>query len=325
MFYTLQTDRANSSFLISYPLRPREIVKHTITAIGADVLIRQVFSSENERTQFVVKSKPIVTIVPQQSKSLSWFLDIASRLENFFSLILGVSTALTNMRIRTNSKKGYFLDHRLFNAESSRYERVIRCTPEQLCKALERWFSVPDTLRQVENLIYGTIRNSSLFVETEFLSLAQAIESFHRVTDNSLLMAACDFKEVKRVLRGLIVFFLKTAPTMQNRLIESISHANELTFRDRIELLVDRLSSGNASRLLGDEAQFVKQLRDTRNHFTHPGISRKSTVLLEPLQLYNFNQRLHAFLRLLVLLYVGFQEEAVFESVFSQAPKDPKR
>jgi hypothetical protein len=86
------------------------------------------------------------------------------------------------------------LERRLSKAETLRYERVIQCTPEQLCIALDRWFSVPDGLRQIENLIYGTIRNSSLFVETEFLSLAQAIESFHGVTDNSVLMPEPEFE-----------------------------------------------------------------------------------------------------------------------------------
>jgi ApeA N-terminal domain 1 len=75
--------------------------------------------------------------------------------------------------------------------------------------------------------------------------------------------------------------------------------------------------------LLGNEGEFIDKLKDTRNFFTHPGIERKPTVLLDPLELYTFNQRLHAFLRLLVLMYVGFDEKVVFEPTFSQVPKGP--
>jgi hypothetical protein len=35
------------------------------------------------------------------------------------------------------------------------------------------WLTTSEDFRPVENLVYGAIRNTPLFVETEFLSLAQ--------------------------------------------------------------------------------------------------------------------------------------------------------
>ena len=58
----------------------------------------------------------------------------------------------------------------------------VQCSASQLAAAISQWLSEPEEFGSLEGLVYGTIRRSSLFVETEFLSLAQALESFHRVS-----------------------------------------------------------------------------------------------------------------------------------------------
>jgi hypothetical protein len=42
-------------------------------------------------------------------------------------------------------------------------------------------------------------------------------------------------------------------------------------------------------------------------------------VLTRASELFNFNQRLHALLRLLMLMRLGFPEEKVFEPIFQQS------
>ena len=62
-------------------------------------------------------------------------------------------------------------------------------------------------------------------------------------------------------------------------------------------------------------------LRQTRNDFTHPGINKKSKVLASPKDIFLFNQKLHALLRLLLLVHIGLPANLVFEQVFRQATK----
>ena len=123
-----------------------------------------------------------------------------------------------------------------------------------------------------------------MFVETEFLSLAQGLESLHRLTNS-------------------------VAPTAK------------VTFKSRIESLIARVSPDRARTLLGDPQLFEESLRKTRNFFTHPGIPKTTGVLTRPKELFLFNQKLHAFLRLLMLLCVGFTEDVVFEPVQYQSKK----
>ena len=131
----------------------------------------------------------------------------------------------------------------------------------------------------------------SLFVRRSSCRLPKHSNPFHRVTDDSSLMAEADFREMKRALCGVIDFFFKTEPDLRTRLSESISHANEFAFRDRLIALLQRVSSEGTSRLIGDREEFIVTLRDTRNFYTHPGIKRRSTVLSEPVQLFKFDQK----------------------------------
>ena len=147
---------------------------------------------------------------------------------------------------------------------------------------------------------------------------AQALESLHRLTDNSTVEAPTFFKQVLKSLCGLISKECGSSP-IARRFLDSIRHANEPDLKTRIESLLSRITSEHAVKLLGDVTLFQQTLRQTRNHFTHPGIRRKSRVITRASELFIFNQRLHALLRLLMLMRVGFAEDKVFEPIYQQS------
>ena len=57
------------------------------------------------------------------------------------------------------------------------------CSPSELAQAISIWLCLPPSFEAVETLALEVLRKSKLFVQTEFLALAQALEGFHRVTD----------------------------------------------------------------------------------------------------------------------------------------------
>jgi Apea-like HEPN len=133
-------------------------------------------------------------------------------------------------------------------------------------RAISTWLSAPEGFRFLENLIYGVLRHSSLFVETEFVLLAQAIESLHRLTDSSTVVAPAFFKKVLESLCELISRESGSSP-IAKRFLDSIRHADEPAFQNRIESLLFRISAGLSVKLLGDITMFEQTLRQTRNHF----------------------------------------------------------
>lgn len=259
-----------------------------------------------------------VIIEPEGPRSLSWFLELAYRFENFFSLLLGTSVGLLSLAVKSDGRTGWFVRRPRSRIQKPDVRIWIRCDGAQLASVILQWLDTLEAFRPFEALAYGTLRNSKLFVETEFLSLAQAIESFHRVTDNAAIVEQEKFKTILDSLQKSI-FALCGDSDIASRLHESIRYANEPNFKERLTRLFSRISEQNLRRLLGNSSEFEQIIRQTRNFFTHPGIKKQSKVLTDPKDIFLFNQKLHAFLRLLVLIHLGFPEQSAIEAAVQQS------
>jgi hypothetical protein len=270
---------------------------------------------------YTSRSEPVITLEPVEPKSLAWFVDALHRFENLFSLCLGTSVRAKTLHLIGKSEKtesGWLIRPRGGKAEKPYLPIWVRGDSSQLASAISAWFSTPEEFLPLENLIYGTIRHSSLFVETEFLSLAQALESLHRLTDNSTVVERTVFKKALKALCRLISQICGDSP-LANRLLDGVRYANEPTFHTRMQSLCSRVNPEVLNKLIGDPALFERQLRQTRNHFTHAGIPKKKDVLTDGKQLFLFNQKLHVLLRLLMLKSIGFTDQAVFDQMFQQS------
>ncbi len=271
---------------------------------------------------FKADSEPVIMLEPPEPRSLEWFVEVMHRLENFLSLCLGSSVRAKTMRLIGKDEKtesGWLVRPRGGRIEKPSITIWLRCDSSQLASAVASWFSMSEEFTPLENLIYGTIRHSSLFVETEFLSLAQAIESFHRLTDKSTVVGPQVFAHVQETLLGFISQQTWANSALANRCKESLNFLNDPTFKTRIQSLLAGIDPQHLKTLVGDPIIFEQTLKQTRNYLTHPGIEKKGKVLTGSKELFLFNQKLHVLLRLLMLKTMGFSEAAIFDQMFQQS------
>lgn len=305
---------------VFFPARPLKILDIPVPAhsIRVSIKVNQNPTYRPAGRNVIAKSDPILVIEATERRSLEWFVDLAYRFENFFSLCLGTSVRLNSLLLKSGEREGWLILSKKGKAQKPDPRVWIAADAAQLANAVTAWLSASEEFRFLENLIYGAIRHSSLFVETEFILLAQAIESLHRLTDTSTVTDPDIFKRALKQLCKLISDTCGTS-AIGARLLDSIRHANEPSFQIRVQSLLSRINPERATKLLSDLAVFEQSLRQTRNHFTHPGIRKKSKVIIKAKELFLFNQRLHALLRLLMLLHLGFSEEKVFEPIYQQS------
>jgi hypothetical protein len=311
------------AIVISHPTRTPFLVDFCVRATKARVGLRVVSRLQLAPSgrHSASRDEPQVSIHLNEPASLAWFVDIANRFENFLSLCLGTSAQRRAVQVITGEgQEGWLVQRLRGKVERPDLQSWVQCTASQLAQSMTAWLSMPPEFRPLENLIYGTIRNSSMFVETEFLSLAQGLESLHRLTDSGTLTDKLTFKTILKALLQSIRSVCKNS-ALADRISDAIRYANEPSFKNRIESLIARISPEHARILLGDARKFEQALRTTRNFFTHPGIPKKTGVLASPKDIFLFNQKLHAFLRMLMLLYVGFPEDAIFEALRHQSNK----
>lgn len=268
------------------------------------------------------KSFPRIRIIPHKPKSLDWFVSIGPRLENFFSLLLGTSVSLKSVQLFQGDKKdGWFIKRMTRSSpEKVNIQNWVRCPGLQTAEALEKWFAVPDEQRPVEKTVLGMIRKSSLFTETEFLALVQALEGFGRLRFERDLIPKAEFKKGLTKLKEALAGIWGDSE-ITKRCSDVLNSANEASYGQRIGQTYDLLSKEFATHLLGEQSEFVQKIVQTRNYFTHLGIRKGTAVVDDGNELFFLNQRLHAFLRCVMLIDLGISEAALKEPISYQATK----
>jgi hypothetical protein len=273
-------EMTSDSFTYVVPFDALTVFQFSSVSLGAKVICEVLSRSER------IKSVPRIKILPQSPKSLNWFVSIGIRLENFFSLFLGTSVALKAVQLFQAKDTGWLVQKVPSRQEKVDHQTWVRCESYEMAGALAKWLAVPDEQRPVEKTVLGMLRKSSLFMEAEFLGLAQALEGFGRL----------------RFERGP-------------------GTAKRVSYAQRIEQTYDLLSLDFALKLLGERAQFVRTVVQTRNYFTHLGIRKGPAVLDDPEELFRLNQKLHAFLRCVMLIDLGISEDALRKPILYQSTK----
>lgn len=310
-------------FVVTFPYRRHSFLSSSVQAIDATVEVYKTLNWQNDMLGNFRGSYPAIVAVKSTEKhSIDWCLRVLWRLQNLFSLIFGFSTTPVEVTLISGSKPVTPIEL-LFrvNERATSGKRdpstSLQFTEQQLSNTVQKWFGTSPEFRRVEDLLLGTYYSANTYVESEFLSLAQGIESFHRVTrlrtlvDGKIFQSALEF--VDKLLENSPV-----PEVLREKFREVLQFANDLSFQTRIDELLESLSNPQAQQIVGDKETFSRTLKQTRNYLTHPGIKKKGCVLDSPAELYRFNRRLQAILRILVLAHVGVDLDITAPPAYEQ-------
>ncbi len=318
--WTMEFNTGESTF--RSPLEALPVFHFSSVDLKAEVIC-EVFSGGGVKAKkgARIKSVPRVRVIPQAPQSLAWFISLGFRLENFFALFLGTSVTLKRMQAFVGDDVGWLVQ----NVRRSKRERVNRqtwvcCRNSDMAEALANWLATPESEQPVEKIVLDTLRKSKMPLETEFLSLAQALECFGRLHFSECLIDKKNFKRGLASVRKAITSEWGQNPVAK-RCLESLGFANEASYSSRTLLVCGLLSIPFLEKLIGEQTDFVRVVVQTRNYFTHLGIDKKQSVADESKTLFLLNQKLHALLRCVMLLKLGISEELLVEPVLYQASK----
>lgn len=263
---------------------------------------------------------PLIRITPRQPQSLEWFLRLMPRLENFFSLLLGTSVAPKHVEFFRGDDTGWLIKHQRRRRQKPNLQLWVRCEPHVVAGALASWLAVPEDERAIEKTLLGTLRKSSLFVETEFLSLAQALEAFGRLHFDALLIPKAEFKEGLKQIKATIQTLWGEAPVAE-RCSQILNNANETSFGERLRRTFGLLPVEFLERHFGKTANLAQTVVQTRNFFTHLGIHAGTVVVQGGKEMFLLNQKLTALLRCVMLLELGIPFEHLRDPIAYQAQR----
>jgi hypothetical protein len=149
--------------------------------------------------------------------------------------------------------------------------------------------------------LYKNKNNS--FWESKFLALSQALETFHRRTNNDTYMNKTLFKEISDDIVNLVNKQYEQKEWIENKL----KYANEITLRQRIKSLIkpfDELLENKQQKRL------INFIVDTRNYLTHYDEELKHKAALE-INAYHLCQITEIFFKLIILNKLGLTKEQI--------------
>jgi hypothetical protein len=176
---------------------------------------------------------------------------------------------------------------------------------------VQQWMKEQERLRPVYTLLLSTVQGADQYVQSTYLSLTQALESFHRIVHDGFYGTPDAYEEVRAALLASIP--TDVSDDLRNRLETILKYGNQFSFRKRLNELFTILGTALVEKFLGAEKQsdFVSEVVDLRNYLTHhdeassPGVT---AIASDTVKMYNLNQRLRALTSALILKHLGMPE-----------------
>ncbi len=244
------------------------------------------FTSEGDRIKEVIlKQTTFIRIEPYDSLDLNSYLtNICYHIQNFLCLAMGRAVypliikgknkgCKTELRDGSVMYNDIFIYYSIKNLSiSSRkllpndmlfsfvdirdnFERCLRC-----------WFVKSELLKPVYDLYFGTLYNPSMYLQHKFLSLIQAIESYHRRMHNGKYLSDDDYANTYETLIKAI------PPDVGKDFIESLKkklkYQNEFSLRKRLKETLAKCGDV-INLLIHDNDKFIEDVVNTRNFLTH--------------------------------------------------------
>jgi hypothetical protein len=134
-------------------------------------------------------------------------------------------------------------------------------------KCIKNWFAKSSALKPVNDLYFGTLYNSSIYLQHAFSSLIQAIETYHRRTHDGKYLTDEEY------LKVVYPILIKSLPsTIDENFRESLKgkllYLNEFSLRKRLKEILEYC--GNLTEhFIKNKSEFIENTVDTRNYLTH--------------------------------------------------------
>lgn len=237
------------------------------------------YTSNRPATEYRLTAHSTMSIKATEPQSLDWHLAGAARLQELASLCTGhylplVSLSLEGLKLPGAGRPAEVRIYvRIQHPEAGarpRYEAPIvagRELAELAPGAVARWFDEYDRLRPAINLFFAVTGSKDMFSSVRFLLCAQALEVFHRMTSEALIVDERSYEALRLALVAAIP--PGTQRNMREKIVSMLRFANEPSLNQRLKSMIKALEEEFGERPAGLSKAFFRGVVDTRNYLTH--------------------------------------------------------
>ena len=256
----------------------------SVPAIGADVTFGYDISSHDDIASHTFRRQPWISLSFGTDCGLTKCFDHMRQCQDFLTLFAGGPVALTHFVACVGSagdgKKVQIFFPRAFDPLRESISRVhlllpMRAIENRLSEIVPTWFAKWTELRESVSLFFSTFYNQETFIESQFLSLSQALEVYSRVTAEGKYLTEAEYEAARQALVRAIPANPSSDSQVSRDFRTSMSNrlrwGNEFSLRKRVKNLLASLEPDTVALVCANPSKYVKRLADTRNYLTHYG------------------------------------------------------
>lgn len=292
-------------------------------------------STSSSHSEFKITQNAWIDLWVDADKTIDEYLKMVYHIQNFLSLAMDAPAYPLELHGQTEANKEILDDGREFYPPVEvRYqiadwridERTVHSfemlftlpiIQDQVGTYLGNWISKSESLKPVYNLYFSTFYNPHQYLESKFLSLAQAIETYHRRQIGGKYQTDVEYQN------NLYQRFVDVIPPDLDKAFKQslregkLRFANEYSLRKRLREIMDKVSSYMHFGFIASKdsvREFIDNVCDTRNYLTHydPELKLKTA---EGADLVRLAQRLKAILGICLLEEMALPSETIKDIV----------
>jgi hypothetical protein len=240
-------------------------------------------------------------------------------LQNFLTFVTGKPNALERIDVYSRQKNTIFyqnqnvslpiqaIGNQIYHGEDRKENFQLsdvlfgfQDVKDKFGKVINKWLENYECFETTCNLYFGIQYQDQLYLEQKFLSIAQAVESFHRHSHKFSTRVLPKKEHNKK-----IALIIKNTPQeYQEWLGKKLDFSNQPSLHERLSEMIESVKEV-IEPLVGDIDLFIKKVKDTRNYFTHYDKSNKKKAM-QGSNLFWLIQSLSFLLQALLLAELGF-------------------
>jgi len=306
-------------------------VKTSIRDFHIDFVVSGPGFSMDHFTHVNISQEARINIWSETEKNIDDFLPIIRHMQNFLTLGMSKPTFVTevigNTELAREENPTFYYPVKIYYlvdgwkpdpAQAHYFEMTftLPAIEEKLEKILGIWISKAEVIKPVYDLYFSALYNPSIYQEFHFLSLVQAVETYHRQIYGGKYQSDEVFREdlykilVSAIPDGIEKDFRSSLKQGKLR------YANEYSLRKRLNLLSEHLAKNLKIKFLQEKKErnmFVDKVADTRNYFTHYPPELKDKAARSGHELHELTQKLRLILQVCFLEELDFTFDAIAE------------
>lgn len=174
---------------------------------------------------------------------------------------------------------------------------------------IKNWYSKYELLEPAIDLVLDQFYNDKAFTVNSFLNLAQSAETFHARLHNHTKIPKEQYKKMKEnILKSVDI------EDYQNWLNDQFQYGNSLNLNQRLKEITENYSNKILEKIIGDKEQFVQNVKNSRNYYTHYSKNGEKKAI-KGVDLYYLSERLKILLVCAFLIEIEIDKDILAKSL----------